>query len=207
MTHAIVTRMLYPDRERLDERMEIYLKHCLPRLRIQTKQGFDIVVLCNRKHRKVFEKLGIIPIFMKDNWFGQRPTKYWSAFTSYDNLEGYIKYDIQTSIDSDDMLSRDYVETVEDIIKKESEGKSLHIHFKPRFYKLSTGEEKYQDRDYGINRGTAFYSIYQPDKRNYVYVGSDSHLWMPKKFNKSIFMPEGYCWIGIHDNNDSTTMK
>ncbi len=206
MKHVVITRLLYKEDDRLLKRLELYKKYCLDSLKKQTKTDFDIAVLCNRDHSKIFKDMGIIPFHFKDNWFGQKPKKYWSCFRGWDNVEGLDMYDIQTSLDSDDFVAPNYLETIENTIDREAEG-SLHVHFQPRFFNIATGEDLPQKKQYSEETGSAFYSLYQPDKTNYVYCGHDSHLRIGKLMDKSILIKEGYCWIGVHDDNDSTRIR
>ncbi len=207
MTHVIITRMLYPENSpAFDERLAFYRSLVLPRLKAQSVKDFDIAVLCGRYHADIFERLGLIPFHLKNNWLGQKPGKFWSCFTTWDNIEGLEKYDVQSNLDSDDLVSDKYVERIRRAVEVDGGKQSLHIHFQPRLFNLLTLEEKPQKKQYGLGVGSAFYSLYQPDKTNYAYIGQDSHLRAGSYADKSILIGEGYCWIGIHDNNDSTTM-
>lgn len=211
MNQVVITRMLYAtDNPAFEERLAIYRALCLPRLRRQKNKNFDIAVLCNREHKKVFEDLGVIPFFRKDNWLGQKPKKFWSCFSKWEELEGLDKYDIQTNLDSDDLVSDMFIDkiqrTIEDEINNGHKG-SLHIHFQPRLFSFHDLVEKPQKRQYSDSSGSAFYSIYQPDKERYISLIEDSHTRIQAYMDKSVLIGEDYCWIGIHDNNDSTTIN
>ena len=203
---VVITRMLYAENDpKFQERLAIYRALCLPRLRNQSVKDFDIAVLCNRKHAKIFKRLGVIPFFLKKEWFGKvGETGKWSAVAKWEDIEGIKKYDIQTNLDSDDLVSDKYVSAIQ---KRVGGKKSLHIHFQPRLFNFHTLEEKEMKTKYGKDRGSAFYSLYQPNKENYIYIGQGSHINMWKYASRSILLREGYCWVGIHGNNDSTTMN
>ena len=204
--YVVITRMLYADNDpKFEERLSIYRALCLPRIKKQTIKT-DIAVLCNKAHANIFKSLGVIPFFMRDGSVGKKPGRFWSCLTNWDNIEGLDEYDVQINIDSDDLITDNYVWRINKAIEMEKE-QSLHIHFQPRIFNFHTFEEKEQNKKYNTKEGSAFYAIYQPNKDNYVYIGQTSHLFMPSLMNKSVLIGEGYCWIGIHDNNDSTTMQ
>jgi hypothetical protein len=205
--HAIITRMVYEeDDPKFEERLAIYRAMCLPRLRLQKNKNFDISVLCNKKHADIFRSLGIIPHFLKEEFYGERmPVGTWILYTPWENIEGLEKYDIQTNLDSDDLVSPDYTEKIEEEMKKHN-CKTL-LSFQERLYNPHTFEEKEMRKKYHEKMPSAFYSLYQPDKTNYIYINHDSHLQMHKYAEKSIIVGEGYCWASIHGNNDSTTMN
>ena len=211
MTHIVISRMLYARGDpKFEERLAIYKSLYLPRLRLQSTKDFDIGVLCNKAHAHIFRDLGVIPFHRKDKWLGQKPKRFWSCLTNWDEIKGLDKYDIQTNLDSDDLVSDGFVKRIQVAVQKEiDEGHkgSLHIHFQPRLFELHTFIEKAQQKNYGSNEGSAFYSLYQPDKDNYIYVGQDSHIRIGSYMDKSVLIGEGYCWINVHDNNDSTTMN
>ena len=208
--HAVITRMLYKeDDPQFEERLAIYRAFSLPRLKLQTVQDFDIIVLCNKKHSGVFKKLGLKVAFYKDGFLGHRPRGLYNSFTPFENIEGMDMYDIQTSIDSDDLVAENYIWRIRKAIEIEGYDKSLHIHFQEELYNPHTLERKSMKIKYGVppkNWGSAFYSLYQPDKKNYIFAGQETHLHISQHFEKSILIGEGYCWAMIHGSNDSTTM-
>jgi len=211
MKHILITRMLYAgDDPKFEERLALYKTLCLPRLKLQTEKNFDIGVLCNKAHANIFKDLGIIPFHRKDNWLGQKPDRFWSCMTKWDEIEGLEKYDIQSNLDSDDLVSSEYIKRIQAAVQKEINGGftgSLHIHFQPRLFDLHTLTDGTQKKRYDDEEGSAFYSLYQPDKENYVYVGQDSHRRMASYMDKTILIGEGYCWMNIHGGNDSTTIN
>ncbi len=211
MTHIVITRMIYAeDDPRFEERLSLYKMLCLPRLKLQTEKNFDIGVLCNKAHAHIFRDLGIIPFHRTDDWTGQKLGRFWSCMTKWKELEGLGKYDIQTNLDSDDLVSSEFIKRIQTAIQREIDDGftgSLHIHFQPRLYDLYTFADKTQKKRYDDKEGSAFYSLYQPNKENYIYAGQDSHRRMSIYMDKSILIGEGYCWICVHESNDSTTMN
>jgi hypothetical protein len=204
MSHVVVTRMLYQDDDKFLDRLELYKKNLLPSLKKQINRHFDIAVLCNRKHADVLRKLGVTPFFLKDKKnFGQRD-KTWHCKVKLSEIEGLGMYDIQSNIDSDDWVAKEYIDKVQVLSKR---NKSAHIHFQPLLVNLKTGETKEMKNRYNgePENGSAFYSLYQPNKKNFIYVGQDGHRRMGKYMERSILITSGYAFVGIHDKNDSTT--
>lgn len=201
MNHIVVTRLLY--KEGFEERFELFQKTLLPSLEKQKNQNFDIGVLCAPEHKKRVEGLGLIAFHRKDGSYGKKRGKYWGSRAKWDDITLEKKYDIQSNIDSDDMVSEDYI----DIVQKHCKGdKIIHVHFHPVLYEWKTGRIKNMNKRHGPHRGSAFYSLYQPNKENYIYIGQNSHRNMPKYADKSILI-KGHSWVVIHDNNDSSSMR
>jgi hypothetical protein len=201
MTHVFVTRMLYTDDDRFYKRLELYKKYTLKSLREQTNKNFDIAVLCNRKHATTISSLNVIPFFVGKDNFGQKD-KTWHCKVPWSEIEGLKKYDIQSNIDSDDFVSKEYVELIQSLSVGD---KSIHIHFQPVLFNHKTGEYKDMNNKYNESNGSAFCSLYQPNKDNYIYIGQDGHRRIQNYTDKTIIINKGYAFVGIHDNNDSTT--
>jgi len=203
LTHIVITRMWYENKKDLLERVKIYEFNLLPSLLNQTEQDFDIGILCNEKHKEIIQDIHprIIPFFTKKK--GTRTGKYWHIFSSWKDITGIKKYDIQTNIDSDDIVSRDFIKVIRDSI---NEGEKTLIHFRPLLRDFFTGIIKRIKINYHEKYPSACYSLYQPDKKKYIYIGQDSHTRMYQYAGKVITIPEGYYWVNIHDRNDSSTM-
>lgn len=216
MNHVVVIRFHYPENDlRFKWRFEYFRKEVLPRLIQQTDQNFDIAIWCESWHKKLFEDLSnkIIVFDIKPEKKGyirysdrkrakSYGGKFFIDFTQWENVIGLEKYDIQTALDSDDLVSKDYIAR----IKKECSrvDSSLHITFQPKKLFVDKGIEKTHNVIYNTMKGSMFYSIYQPDKSNYLFVYHDSHLVIGKYMKKSIYIPECYCWQSIHKYNEST---
>jgi len=203
MTHVVITRLLYEDDELFQERFNFYQITALKCLKEQTKKNFDIAILCDKKHSEKIKKENIIPFFRKDGKFGERIGKGWQSFISWDNVEGLSKYDIQSNLDSDDEISNNYIETVQKLMIGDE---SIHLHFQPVVRNYHTGETKKMRKQYNNRAGSAFYSLYQPNKENYIFISHDGHLKMGQYMNKTIMSEGVECIVNIHDKNDSSTM-
>ncbi len=197
--------MLYKEDEPFLDRLKIYKNYVLPALKNQDRLDFDIAVLCNKKHSSYIEGLGLIPFY--SDTFGDTTGKYYRHRIPYEKTYGLGKYDIQTSIDSDDVPGRKYVSLMRDVIDEEVSagftGK-LHVHYQPEKMRVDTGEVSGFNKTYTKNFGSAFYSIYQ-DNEPYIGVGHTGHSKMGRLCDKSIKLPTGHCWALIHNKNHSTS--
>jgi hypothetical protein len=204
LTHVVITRMLYKDDGRFLKRLELYKKHLLNSLKKQRRQNFDVAVLCNRRHAEYLTELGVIPFFLKDpDNLGQRD-KTWHVKVPWSEIDELEKYYIQSNIDSDDFVSDDYIQMVQHFAEGEEK---LLIQFQPSLVDYKTEVIKPMRNKYDEENGSAFCSLYQPTEDNYIYIGQDGHRKMPKYANRTITIGEGYAFVGIHDDNDSTTIN
>lgn len=197
---VIITRLLYEDDNRFQKRLSLYKQYLLSSLEKQTNKDFDVAALCNRKHAPVLRSIGVIPYFTREGNFGTRD-KTWHIKIPWSEIEGLDKYDIQSNIDSDDWVSGDYIQTIQELAQGD---KSIHIHFQPLLVDIKTGLVKKMKSVYNENNGSAFCSLYQPNKDNYIYIGQDGHRRMQNYADKTIIIDEGRCFVGVHDDNDST---
>jgi hypothetical protein len=205
MTHIVISRLHYREDSDLLKRIEIYKKETLPSLLSQTIQEFDIGVLCHPKHEQIIRDIHpkIIPFFTREygKYKNKNGKKLYFQWLKWKDIWGIPKYDIQTYVSSDDVVSSVSLKKIEDLVRESDT--SLHIHFQPILRKLN-GETKRMRIGYNKNFNSGFYSLYQPDKKNYIYIGQDSHTIMSRHAEKSILVPKGYYWINIHDDNDSS---
>ncbi len=190
--------MLYKEKKDFLKRFELYKKLTLNSLRKQTRQGFDIAVKCNPKHTHIVkEEFPDIITFYQTKTTTKNKYGYYVDFVGWEHIKGLDKYKIQTSLDSDDFVSENFIKKIEDTVKGKNH--SVHIHFQPTIYNIKTGEKKKMKRRYG-EKGSVVYSLYNAD----VFIGCDSHLKMGNYAKESILIGEGYAFMGIHNNNDSS---
>jgi predicted DNA-binding protein (MmcQ/YjbR family) len=217
LTHVVITRLDYEDDSKIDSRIELYKSLTLPCLLEQTDQNFDIAVKCNPKHfekvRQINER--IIPFYITRKGKERikrlyNYSKLYIDFIEWEYVRGLKKYNIQTSLDSDDIVEKNYIAKIKEEVGKhikEYPGESLHIHFQPELVNIRTGETKKMNRRYSNKLGSMFYSLFQPGKKDYIFIGHDSHLKMMEYADRSVLIPEGYCKLSVHGDNDSTTME
>ena len=206
--HALIIRFHYGKEDpRFDWRFSYFKAVVLPRILNQTRKDFDICIWCNKWHDEIFKSLSSrIKIFhSKKETIKYRilkGKKYYYDFIEYEDLEGLDKYEIQSGIDSDDLISRDYIDTIVKYLKNEK-GKT-HLCFQPKTFNLKTLAIKPM-LPYHSKRGSPFLSLYQPNKEdNYKFIYCDSHISMWRYAKKSIIIPSGHCFMTIHYLNEST---
>src|SRR3972149_4656365 len=135
--HCVVIRFRYPEiTEGVKWRFNYLKSEVLPRLLRQSRQDFDLAILCNPQHRDLIKSLGhkIIPCFIKEEWVGQQHVD----FLPYENIIGLRRYKIQTAVDSDDLILReDYIAKIESLFA--SKRHSCYLSFQPYIQDLGTG--------------------------------------------------------------------
>jgi len=205
--HVLIIRFHYEKNDpRFDWRLAYFKAMVLPRILSQSYKNFDIAIWCNPEHDEIFKALSsrikvfhskIDTVKYKERANGK---KYYYDFVQFEDLEGLEKYDIQTGIDSDDLMGEHYMRNIAMIMK----GKvSIHISYQPKTFNIKTFAVKPM-MQYHHRRGSAFLSLYQPDKKNYKFLYCDSHIGMWKYAQKRITLPAGHCWATIHYLNEST---
>lgn len=203
-SHIVVSRLFYKDEKALRDRLLIYKETALKSLLKQEDQNFDIAILCKLEHKdivKIHPK--IIPFFSDKEMFRLSGNNF--SFFKWEDVYGIDKYDIQTNLDSDDSVSPEFTKKIQETMADKNY--ITHIHFQPLLRNYHTGEIKKMKLRYNESFQSMFYSIYQPNKENYIYIGQDSHSVFGKYAEESILIPEGYCWMNIHDKNSSSTMN
>ena len=225
-SHVILTNLTYPMNDpMLYKRLDWYIKNILPGLKAQTVKNVDIAIKVRPEDRakveKVLAKAGFSDVIVCVEYNLNRLTKKGEAeyhnshgqhvrkYTTFGNMGGLKKYELQTSADSDDFISPTYIEKVQQAVIDFGYKLSLHIHFQPLSLDCSTGEIKKMKHRYGQGigqeGGSAFFTLYNPDpKTKYVFCREKSHYWIPKLFSNSILLPEGDCWIGVNGMNHRT---
>ena len=211
-THVVIIRMHYPDGDsKFEWRFAYFRSVVLPRLLKQTRSNFDIAIRCNPVHAERFKALSnrIIPFCVKDEksrYIKRAGSKkrYFVDFVPWKDVIGLKKYDIQTGIDSDDLIAKDYIEIIQNQVDSNDPKRSLHISFQPGIFDLWGLEKKPIGIKYRQGVGSAFLSIYQPNKDKYMFVYEHSHLKIGRLLDRSIVLPEGHCWASVHGLNIST---
>jgi len=208
MTSAFIIRFHYNANDhRFKWRFDYFKNKVLPTILYQTNQDFDIAIRCNSKHNDLFKSLNkkINPFQVRDEKTGYKISfgkKYFVDFVEWKDVINLPQYDLQMGLDSDDFIGKNYVQTIKNSITNIKE--SLHLSFQPSIFDLKTRKFREMRTRYGPTNGSAFMALYQPNKINYKFIYCDSHLKMWKYAKKSITLPNGHCWITIHDYNEST---
>ena len=221
MSHIVIVRMHYPRGDpKFEWRFDYFKLMVLPRLLNHTFQDFDIGIRCNPVHYRRFLELSpkIIPFTVTKEAEGYiRPEdrerakpyggEYFIDFVEWKDVVGLEKYDIQTGLDSDDLILRDdYLEFIQ---KKchHAHRNSLHLSFIPYCFNLESLALHHSATKYTPTHASPFMSLYQPSKDdNFKFVYHDSHYKMGQYAQKSITVPEGYVAFTVHHHNESSNM-
>lgn len=213
MRHALIIRFHYEkDDPRFIWRLNYFKMACLPRILAQTSQDFDICVRCYPWQEEQIKALSPrIKTFQVKNegarYKQSGKYKYFHDFVPWADVIGLKKYEIQSGLDSDDLIEPDYIKKIEDAVAKHKAkypGKSLHLSFQPKLYSMKsqkvTPMRKYREK----TPGSAFFAIYQPNKDKYMFAYEVSHIYLGQHFDHSLVLPAGYCYATAHDLNEST---
>ena len=205
---AMIIRLHYePDDPRFEWRFIYFARYVLPRILRQTYSKFDICIRCNPAHVSLFKALSPrITTFQVRNehssYKKQGRKTYFYDFVPWSSVIGLPKYDVQMGLDSDDLISPDYVAKVMDLAHRYRE--ALHITFQPQLFRLRTRTVEPFPLKFTPTKGSAYMALSQPDKRNYHFIYEQSHLTLGQLAKRSIVLPIGDCWCTVHDFNEST---
>jgi hypothetical protein len=183
-------------------RFDYYKNNVLPRILNQTNTDFDIWIWCEKKHDEMFKSLS-----NKINTFSatylKRDSKYFIDYTTWNEVKGLPKYNIQIGLDSDDLIEPTFVEKVKEL---SIGNKTIFISFQPMKLDIKNNKKYLMDK-YTTKRGSPIFAFYQPDLTDFKFAYHTSHLLMPNIVDKVILIQEGYCYMSIHNLNDSTKIK
>jgi hypothetical protein len=213
MKHAIIIRFHYPkDHPKFEWRFAYFQAIVLPALLRQDNKNFDICIWCNEWHKERIQKLspriktfGINPEAEGKikTGYEQKAKIFHVDFVDWENVIGLEKYDIQTAVDSDDIILRkDFIDRIEK--ECQTAKGSLHLSFQPYMFHVPTLTTYTCPVPYKMSYGSPFYSIYQPNKEKFIFVYHDSHLKMSKYMKESRIIEVGYCTFSVHAKNEST---
>ena len=161
-----------------------YFASCvLPRLQAQTVKDFDICILSRPDWHKKLEALDsrIKPFTI--NGFEMATH---GNFT-YKMTEGLKRYPVAIRMDSDDLVSPEFIE----IIQK-TDG---NVSFQPELFLLDELRVKKMKHRYSNNKPSCFLALKDYDECIYHQVFL--------RFTATM-IPEGHCWVTVHDRNRST---
>lgn len=216
LTYAFIIRMHYPKgSESFEKRLALFRVLTLPRIQAQTRQIFDICVWCNEWHEERIKALdpniktfSVSKIEFDEKYDLAVSKGFHVDFTPWRNVVGLEKYDVQIGLDTDDIIMRDYVEKIEEVIINNKE-QAMHVSFQPYIFELSQLRTYTCPVCYHSHHASAFFALYQPNKEDYMFAYEDSHLRLGEHIEKhqagkSLTMPAGYCAFTVHGDNEST---
>lgn len=184
MSKAIIIRLYHNNEADQRWRYHYFASCVLPRLQAQTINDFDICILSPPHwHERLKELDSRIKPFTIDGF--QMATH--GNFT-YDMTEGLDKYELQVRLDSDDLVSPDFMEIID-----RTEG---NVSFQPELFLLDKLRVKRMNHRYGPDKPSCFLAVkgYEECIYHKVFL----------RFNATL-IPEGHAFVTIHDRNRGTT--
>lgn len=205
---VIIIRFHYPvDDKRFEWRFGFFKTIVWPRILAQTNQDFDVAIRCNPAHEILFKSLpgkkNIITFQTANDTARYKVNghkRYFHDFVPWESVSGLPMYDIQIGLDSDDLVSPLYVDMIQEACKG---NESVHVFFQPELFRLKTLKIESM-AEYSRRRGSAFRALYQPDKSDYKFIDSVSHMILGTLAKKSVGYQRGHCFAVAHDLNEST---
>lgn len=202
LRHAVIVRLHYqPGDLRFGWRLAFFRSMVLPRLASQTCQDFEIWVICHPHHVQEIENLENLQARGLSDFPGLSGWK-----DSQELAEALPRFDIQTALDSDDLVSLDYIARIQEEVGKRL-GRTLVLSFQP--YKLNLLDlrrykmwERYHERQCSM-----FWTLYIPAGQEYRSVIEFDHSFAWKWCSNVVTIPEGYCDMTIHGANMETGLE
>ena len=149
MSIAFIIRLWHNEPVRMKWRLDYFERKVLPRIKGQhTDEAFDICVLCPPETHDKMRSLGIKPFTLDTPGFTYHP----QGNFRYDQTIGLNRYDVQLRIDSDDLISADYLQTVLDT-------PTDYVSFQPQLYLLKSKEIKDMRHQYREDQPSAFLAV------------------------------------------------
>lgn len=187
MKHLLITRLKYTNPEETQKRVELTNKTLIPNLNNQLCKDFTWALIINPEHEQYLRKALDYPFI---------------AFNSFESCFEYIKKEnvlIQSSIDSDEMISNAYIKLIQETAEAYKDQKALIIHF--QVLKFFINRNVIEHRHFQYNRRTVsmFYSIYQPRPIIPFYI--DTHDKLAKYASLVVCLPVGDAFWVHHDHN------
>lgn len=207
MKHAIIIRLKYPDCPEFEWRFNYFASMCLPRLVNQTDQEFDLFVLCNPIHDErlmaLSDKVNVLHADAKAVTLVDDYNRKSGESNSVEPFDYNMDYEIQTRIDSDDLVHPDFVKVINATLKDAR--KMTLLAFKPIRFNVNNLRLYYIHPKDGAYRKSQFLSLYNPDKSTFIYErGHRNWATKVKKWGGDVkIMPFGYCFLSLHNYNAS----
>ena len=200
MRHAVIVRLHYqPNDPRFDWRLAFFQTMVLPRLLRQTCQLFELWIVCHPRHvarigalSPVINVVGLPDFPGVDNW-------------GDDQLQMLPRFDLQTSLDSDDLVDLGYIAAIQDIAR--THVGPLVISFQPYKLDLLTLKRYKMWERYGKHQCSMFYTLHLPVDAEYRSVLSLNHSFASQWCPNVLTCPEGYCDMTIHGDNWMTGLE
>lgn len=194
----------YPAEAR-EFRFRWFRDEVLPRILAQRYQGFDIWLWAMPEHRREIEAWS-----PRIRTFGlRRPMAQLETSYPWHHVVRLPRYPIQVRVDSDDLVSPDFLSRgIEELAKMS--GRRAIAWYQPEKVAVSTGAVYTCRPDYGngsySNLAVPAFLLYRqrPRDHDYSWVYARGHIRLGKIADEVRGIEAGYCWAACHGHNDST---
>jgi hypothetical protein len=188
MKHLIIIRLNYVDDLKFEKRMIIMDKTCVKSLTSQKNKNFIIGIICkNEKHFDI----------VSDKFKGIEVCRIDEKLIDFCKRNNY---QIQTRLDSDDIINDDYIDIIQNISKECS--KPILIQTQPYKYCIDLNKTYKMAYRYNDKITSMFLTLVQEDIK---YTVMDrKHNEMSQIVSNVISTKEGICKLVIHGDNTIT---
>lgn len=116
------------------------------------------------------------------------------------------RFEIQTGMDSDDLVSPNYIARIKEEVEK-SLNKSLVVSFQPYKLDMLTMKRYKMVERYYSQKCSPFITLYQPDGERYENILNLNHTYISGWCSNVVTIPEGYADMLIHGTNWATHLN
>ena len=207
LRHAVVIRFHYqPGDLMFAWRLAFLRSMVLPRLAAQTCQDFETWVVCHPDHVQEIESLGnvhvvgLLDFCVAEAWKGVE----WKD--TRELVKALPRFDIQTALDSDDLVSLDYIARIQEEVGKRLD-QTFILSFQPYKLNLLDLRRYWMWERYCETQCSMFWTLYTPPGEEYRSVLEFDHSYAWKWCPNVITIPEGYADMTIHGANMETRIE
>lgn len=207
MNHGIIIRLYFsPDDPRAAWRLAMFEALTLPCLQRQSCQDFSLWIRCHPAHRERLEAMD--PRLRTFSQRTAREDREIGLNALAGDGEELPRFDIQTRLDSDDLVTRHFVARIHKEVERHANSQPLVVSFQPVKFELSSLLCYRMHTRYGPQRCSMFLSLYQPPNcEDYRYIYDFNHRLIWETFPRVVTVPEGYCRLVVHAQNCHTKIE
>ena len=186
---GIIIRMFHHNRAEMRWRLAYFQACVLPRLQAQTVQDFDIAILSYLQDHAALEEMDSrIKCFVLD--MNKFDYKNQSNF-KYDQTIGLKKYNNQIRMDSDDLVSPDFIDMI-------LAADTPFVSFQPELFLLDELRTKKMKHRYRQDWPSMFLAVKRYPECIY------HKVFLHFNDRPCTLYPEGDAWMTIHNHNVGT---
>ena len=204
LRHAVIIRLHYqPGDPKFDWRLAFFRSMVLPRLLTQTCQDFEIWVVCHPEHVQEIAGIGNIGSI---NAVGLPNFSTLGMWTSQALGDALPRFDLQTALDSDDLVTLNYIDRIREEVGQHL-GQKLIVSFQPYKLNLLDLRRYVMWERYCETQCSMFWTLYTPPGEEYRSVLEFDQSFAWKWCPNVVTIPEGYCDMVIHGGNMETGLE